>query len=139
MTFGEKLLKLRTEKKWSQVKAAERCGLSRRKYISYEVEGRYPRDRAVYAAIADAFECSKDYLLTENEEFISSAAEKYGYRGKKQAEELVAQLAGMFAGGEMPDEDKDAVMNALQRAYVMSKEINKKYTPMQYRTEETED
>lgn len=124
MNFGEKLLKLRTEKKWSQVGAAERCGISRRKYISYESEGRYPRDREVYSAIANAFGCSKDYLLTENEEFISSAAERYGYRGKKQAEELVDQLTGMFTGGEMPDEDKDAVMNALMRAYVMSKENN---------------
>ena len=136
MKFGEKLLKLRTKKGWSQAEAARQCGISRRIYIGYEAEGRYPRDRERYTIIANAFGCDKDYLLTENEEFVTAAAEQYGYRGKRQAEELVAELSGMFAGGELSDEDKDAVMNALQRAYFMSKEINKKYTPMQYRTED---
>ena len=135
MTFAEKLCKLRKEAGWTQEEAAERIGIQRRRYMKYE-NGVYPRERQIYAAIAAAFGVDKDYLLTENEEFVTAAAEQYGYRGKRQAEELVAELSGMFAGGELSDEDKDAVMNALQRAYFMSKEINKKYTPMQYRTED---
>ena len=36
-------------------------------------------------------------------------------------------------------EDKDAVMISLQKAYFMSKEINKKYTPKKYRKPEETD
>ncbi len=135
MTFAEKLCKLRKEAGWTQEQAAERIGIRRRRYMKYE-NGTYPREREIYAAIAAAFGVDKDYLLTESEGFVSKAAELYGCRGKKQAEELVARLSGMFTEGELSDADKDAVMNSLQRAYFMSKEINKKYTPVQYRTED---
>ena len=39
----------------------------------------------------------------------------------------------MFAGGELSEQDKDAVMLALQKAYWACKEDNKKYTPKKYR------
>lgn len=38
----------------------------------------------------------------------------------------------MFAGGELSEGDKDAVMLALQKAYWDCKEDNKKYTPKKY-------
>lgn len=47
----------------------------------------------------------------------------------------MAELSGMFAGGELSDADKDAVMIALQKAYFDCKEDNKKYTPKKYRKE----
>jgi hypothetical protein len=40
---------------------------------------------------------------------------------------LVDEVIGMFAGGSLPQEDKDAYMNAISRAYFESKEENKKY------------
>lgn len=36
---------------------------------------------------------------------------------------LASQLVGLFAGGELTDRDKDAVMYTLQRAYVTSKKV----------------
>ena len=42
MTFGEKLQALRREKKASQEETAAAAGISRRAYIGYEQEGRYP-------------------------------------------------------------------------------------------------
>lgn len=134
MKFGEKLRKLRAEKNVSQEDIAKEIGVSRRTYIGYEQEGRYPKKREVYSSLATAFNVDVNYLLTEDEEFVSEAASKYGSRGKRQAEELVAELSGMFAGGELSDSDKDAVMIALQKAYFDAKEENKKYTPKKYRT-----
>jgi len=133
MKFGEKLRKLRTDKDLTQEQVAQGVGITRRTYISYEQEGRYPRNRELYGKLAEFFGCPTDYLLTENEDFVTSAAEQYGSRGKRQAEELVAELAGMFAGGEMSEQDKDAVMLALQKVYWDCKEDNKKYTPKKYR------
>lgn len=135
MKFGEKLKKLRLEKNVSQDDAAKAAGISRRTYISYEQEGRYPRNRQVYTNLAELFGVNLNYLLTEDEEFVSTAADQYGARGKRQAEQLVAELSGMFAGGELSDSDKDAVMIALQKAYFDCKKDNKKYTPKKYRKE----
>ena len=125
MKFGEKLKQLRTNKGASQEETAKACGISRRTYIGYEQEGRYPRNREVYSRLADFFDVDQNYLLTEDEEFVSQASDKYGNRGKLQAEKLVAELSGMFAGGELSDADKDAVMIALQKAYFDCKEDNK--------------
>lgn len=128
MKFGEKLRKLRTEKSLTQDEVSKAIGVSRRTYVSYEQDGRYPRKREVYGKLADVFKCDVNYLMTEDEEFVTSAAEQYGSRGKRQAEELVEELSGMFAGGDLSEADKDSVFQALQRAYVLCKEDNKKYT-----------
>lgn len=133
MKFGEKLKQLRTNKGASQEETAKACGVSRRTYIGYEQEGRYPRNRGVYSKLADFFGVEQNYLLTEDENFVTSASEQYGPKGKRQAEQLVAELTGMFAGGELSEGDKDAVMLALQKAYWDCKEDNKKYTPKKYR------
>ena len=133
MKFGEKLKKLRTEKGLKQAEVAATVGVSRRTYISYEQEGRYPRKRDIYAKLADTLGCEVNYLMYEDEEFVTGVGEQYGIRGKHQAEELVAELSGMFAGGELSEKDMDAVMIALQKAYFDCKEDNKKYTPNKYR------
>jgi transcriptional regulator with XRE-family HTH domain len=136
MKFGEKLKKLRTDKGLTQDQVSSAISTSRRTYISYEQEGRYPRKREVYAKLADTLGCDVNYLMTEDEEFIANVSEQYGSRGKRQAEELVSELSGMFAGGELSDSDMDAVMIALQKAYFDCKEDNKKYTPKKYRKED---
>lgn len=136
MKFGEKLRKLRTEKSITQGDVAAAIGVSRRTYVSYEQDGRYPRRREVYTKLAEILGCDVNYLLAEEEEFISSAGDQYGSRGKRQAEELVSELSGMFAGGELSESDMDAVMIALQKAYFDCKADNKKYTPKKFRKEE---
>ena len=138
MKFGEKLKQLRTDKGLTQEELATTVGISRRTYVSYEQEGRYPRKRERSGKLADALGCDANYLITEDEEFVTKAAEEYGSRGKRQAEQLVAELSGMFAGGELSDADKDAVMIALQKAYFDCKQDNKKYTPKKYRSESTD-
>ena len=138
MKFGEKLKQLRTDKGLTQEELATTVGISRRTYVSYEQEGRYPRKRELYGKLADSLGCDTNYLITEDEEFVTKAAEEYGSRGKRQAEQLVAELSGMFAGGELSDADKDAVMIALQKAYFDCKQDNKKYTPKKYRSESTD-
>jgi transcriptional regulator with XRE-family HTH domain len=133
MKLSEKIRKLRTEKGVTQTQLAEAIGVSMRMVQEYETNGRYPRNRAIYKEMADYFGVDLNYLLTEDEEFTTSAAEKYGYNGAKQAEELVAQVKGLFAGGEMADEDKDIMMKAIQDAYWDAKEKNKKYAPAKTR------
>lgn len=137
MKFGEKLKELRQKNNLKQSEVAQAVGISRRTYISYEQEGRYPRYRELYAKLADVLGCEASYLMTEDEQFVADAAEQFGGRGKRQAEQLVAELSGMFAGGELSETDMDAVMIALQKAYFDCKADNKKYTPKKHRSEES--
>lgn len=138
MTFGEKLRELRSQKHVSQDAAARAIGISARSYKSYELDERCPRDRQVYISLAQFYGVPVEYLLTEDEEFVMKASEQYGPRGMAQAMQLVSELSGMFAGGELSDSDKDAVMFALQNAYFKCKQDNQKYTPKKYRKDEPE-
>ena len=137
MKFGEKLRQLRRQRNLTQNEVAQAVGVSQRTYISYEQEGRYPRHREMYSKLAAVLDCEPSYLMAEDEEFISEAGERFDRRGKRQAEKLVAELSGMFAGGELSEADMDAVMIALQKAYFDCKADNKKYTPKKYRSEES--
>ncbi len=128
MKFGEKIRKLRTEQKYTLADAAAACGISTRAYIAYEQQGTYPRKREIYEKLAALFRVNVNYLLTEDEEFVMQAADQYGSRGKRQAEQLVAELTGLFAGGELSESDRDAVMIALQKAYFDCKADNQKYS-----------
>ena len=125
MKFGEKLRDLRQRNGLTQAELAEKAGISLRTT--------YPKKREIYKVLADILDVDVNYLRNEDDEFITMAGQKYGYRGAKQAEELVAQIGGLFAGGELSESDKDAVMQSLQKAYWDAKEENKKYTPKKYK------
>lgn len=73
-----------------------------------------------------------NYLLTEDDSFILDAGSAYGARGKQQAQALIAEVSGLFAGGDMAEEDMDEMMKAIQDAYWIAKEKNRKYTPKKY-------
>lgn len=132
MNFGQKLKQLRQIKQLTQEQVSMAAGISRKTYYSYEQGDCHPRKRETYDNLAKVLGCDVGYLLANNEEFIVRAADQYGNRGKRQAEELVAELSGMFAGGELSEHDKDTVMAALQRAYFDCKLDNKKYTPKKH-------
>ncbi len=90
----------------------------------YENGISFPRTRDAYKKIADFFETDINYLLTEDEAFVMEASEQYGSRGMKQAKELIDGMSGLFAGGTLSEQDKDAVMKALQDIYWESKARN---------------
>ena len=96
---------------------------------NYESGKTYPKKREVYDILAEILEVDVNYLRNENEEFITEASEKYGYRGKQQADQLVQEIGGLFAGGELSDDEMDGVMKALQDIYWECKAENReKYT-----------
>ena len=106
MTFGEKVKTLRKEKGLNQTQLAQAVGVSLRTIRGWEIEGRYPKQHAIYQKLADILNCDLTYLMTENEAFITQAAEQFGSRGANQAQQIIAQTAAMFAGGGLSDEDK---------------------------------
>ena len=86
--------------------------------------------------MAEALNVNVNHLLSEDDAFIADVEDKYGRRGAKQAKELIAEVTGLFAGGEMADEDMREMVDAIQEAYLIAKKNNKKYTPKKYRKDE---
>lgn len=136
MKFGEKLRQLRKSKGMSQTELGNQLGVTLRTVRGWELEGRYPKKRELYAKMAEIFGCEVSYLLTEEENFITGASELYGSRGAKQAEQILEQTAAMFAGGELSDTEQIAFINEIQSLYLDSEKRAKKFTPKKYRVTE---
>ena len=133
MTFGEKLRESRVKKGMTQGELAKAANLGLNTISNYESGKTYPKKREIYDILAKILDIDVNYLRNENEEFLTEATEKYGYRGKQQADHLVQQITGLFAGGELTEDEMDGVMKALQDVYWDCKEENrKKYTPKKY-------
>ena len=137
MTFGEKFKIQREKLGLTQQQVADALGLNRRMITRYENGISFPRTKEAYRKIAEFFEVDINYLLTEEEEFVVQASEQYGSRGMQEAQELIHSMSGLFAGGSLSEQDKDAVMKALQDIYWESKARNvQKYTPKKYQKQD---
>ena len=112
MTFGEKFKAEREKRQLTEQEVGDALGLTR-----YENGISFPRTKDAYRKIAEYFKVDVNYLLTEDEEFVVQASEQYGSRGMKQAKDLIEGMSGLFAGGTLSEQDKDAVMKALLDIY----------------------
>ena len=121
MNFGEKLKDLRTQKGWSQEELAKQMGVTRRTIGGYEAGTTYPRTRDMYAKLAKLLETDVNYLMTENEEFMTEVGSLYGRRGQAQASEILSQTRELFAGGSLSEEDQKAFAIEMQRIFMDSK------------------
>ena len=139
MTLAEKLKNARAAKHMSQRELAEAADMSLRTIQNYELGARMPKKRDTYTRLAAALGIDEKVLLDENADFVLRAGERYGGRGARQAWDLVADFKGLCAGGEMEEEDMDAIMQALQEAYWDAKKSNRKYVTRRYRRDAPED
>lgn len=136
MNFAQQLKDLRKEKNLTQEELAKKTGISLRTISRYELGDTLPRTKKYYEKIAEALDVDADYFLSQEANFLIDARNEFGYKGAKDAEELVNEMIGLMAGGELPDEDKATILDAMQEAFYMAKLENKKYTPKKYRIEE---
>nr|WP_276939844.1 helix-turn-helix transcriptional regulator [Helcococcus sueciensis] len=136
MNFATKLKNLRTEKNLTQEDLAKKSGISIKSISRYEIGETIPRSRKYYEKLANALDVDIDYLFSQETNFLLNARKEFGYKGAKDAEEIVNGMIGLMAGGELPEEDKATILNAMQEAFYMAKIENKKYTPKKYKIEE---
>lgn len=131
MAFSENLKRIRESKGLKQSDIAKGINVSDRTISMWERGKMIPSlDAAI--KIASLLGVSLDELVEDEETFIFQAKEQFGSRGRQQAKELVSQLSGLFAGGELSEDDRDAVYRAMTEAYFDAKERAKKYTPKKY-------
>ena len=132
MKFNERLKALREERGLTQVQLSEKSGITARMIQNYERGSHRPRFECA-GKLADALGVPVTELLGQSGMLVAEAAEKGGAKSAREMSRLVDEVVGMFAGGELPQEDKDAYMAAISKAYFESNEENKKYTPKKYR------
>lgn len=136
MLFSEKLREARNNAGMTQSELADKAGIPLRMLVVYERGEHYPRRRAIYLNLADALDVPQEHLLTEDELIVVEAAERYGYRGATQAEDLLREFDRIRASSDLSEGDKKAVIEALRQIFLDSKARNKeKYTPKLYRAE----
>ena len=140
MNFGEKIKQLRTEQGWSQAQLARQLGKSQRTIASYESGASYPRTRDIYTRLSELFHVDVNYLLTEDEEFLSEVGAKYGRRGQAQAEAILSQTRELFAGGTLSERDEIAFLTEMQQIFLDSKATaREKFSPKKYRPDNADD
>lgn len=135
MVFKDRLKEKRTEAQLTQVELAEKAGVTARTIQNYELGNRKPSNMEIIQRIADALHTTTEYLLGSSGTYVIDAHEKGGAKAARDIEELVGEVTGLFAGGELSEESLEGAMKALNDAYWIAKEKNKKYTPKKYRGE----
>lgn len=139
MSFGEKLKTVRLSLNLSQSELAEKTGISERSLYTYEQTSTMPRSGNI-RKLADALNVSVGYLLDDEETdphknidqdiFIDNSKNEFGYKGAREATEILSRASALFAGGELDDEAKELFFRSLMEVYVDSKrEARKKFSP----------
>ena len=133
MVFKDRLKEKRLEAGLTQVEFAGKAGVTTRTIQNYELGNRKPANMEVIQRIADALNTTTEYLLGSSGAYVVEAQERGGAKAARDIEELVSEVTGLFAGGELSEEAIEGAMKALNDAYWMAKEKNRKYTPKKYR------
>ena len=137
MTFGEKIKSARLALNLSQIELAEKAGITERSIYSYEQTGTFPKS-PILKKLAEALNVTVSYLLDEEESaedsplgdkqayidhelFLANAKKGFGYKGVREAKEVISRAAALFAGGDLDNEAKDFFFQSLMEVYLESK------------------
>lgn len=141
-TIGDKLKALRLSKKITLAALSRSSGLSDRAIRYIENNERQPGIDAI-KKLSAALDVSTSYFMDDDlfqeevdkEEVLAEAKEKYGSRGKAQAERIYQKTQALFAGGQLSEEDRSAFRDLMIDLFFETKEEAKKYTPKKFRSE----
>lgn len=139
MVFKDRLKEKRTAAGLSQVELAAKVGVSARTIQNYEMGQRKPAQMEIVQKLADSLGTTTEYLLGSTGAYVVEAHEKGGAKAARDIDSLVGEVTGLFAGGRLDDSSLDGAMKALNEAYWIAKEKNKKYTRKDYRKDESKD
>ena len=129
--FSDKVKEARTSLGLSQPQLAQSIGITTRSVQAYESGDKKPR-ASVMAKLAKALkvsikflsddECEDPVADIEKDNYITEARERYGAKGVRDVDQLLADNAALFAGGDLSQEQKDAFFEAVMKSYITCKE-----------------
>ena len=135
MGFKERLKEKRLEANLTQAQLAEKISVTARTIQNYELGTRKPTTFEMVDKLASALGTTTEDLLGPSGMLVVEAQEKGGAKAARDLDSLVSEVTGMFSGGKLSDEALEGAMKALNDAYWIAKEKNKKYTPKKYRSD----
>ena len=134
-SFSEKVRDARELLGLNQQELADTMGVSRRTIVAYESGEKLPRQSSL-RKLASALQVSMDYLNRddiddptyglEKEPYVDEVRERLGAKAAREIDFLMEKNNALFAGGEIPQETKDAYFEAVMAAYLECKEQAKK-------------
>ena len=142
-TTGQKITELRVKMKLNQAQLAEKMGVTQRPISKYETDVVIP-SRANLVRLCEVFGVTEAYLLkpeiddptyhAAEEPYISTVRQQYGGKAAAEIDNLLSGVQTLFAGGDVPQEDKDLFFQAVMQAYLDTKqEAHEKFTPQKYK------
>jgi len=143
MTIGEKIRDQRKMLGMTQGDLAEAAGLTSRTVSKYETGLTEPRGSNL-KKLCSVLHVAPAYLLNPKIEdpaygmdeapYVGAARDAYGRKAADDLEELLHGVQAAFAGGRVPQADKDKFFQAVTEAYFATKEeAREKFTPKKYR------
>ena len=126
MTFGEKIRAGRLAMGYSQREVAEQTGLSLRTVQNYESGAKMPKKEKTYQLLSRALDIPLKVLTDDGEALTLSENDRYGLRAASEARRLVDEVSILYSGGDLCEEDMDAMMRAIQDAYWIAKDRNRR-------------
>ena len=129
MEFKDRLKAKRTEMQLTQAELAQRAGVTARTIQNYETGNRKPQHMEIVQKLADALGTHTDALLGSGGTYVIDAYEAGGARAAHDVDALVSEISGLFAGGELDQQEKDGIIAALNEAYWIARKENLKYAP----------
>lgn len=135
MEFGEKLKKLRDEKKLNQEQLANILNVSKSNVSKYE-NGIIEPNQETLKTIARYFNVTTDYLLghTTDPKLNQKDEKDIATRLKLITEDLSSDAEIMFDGDIIDEETKELFMASLETVLKISKiKAKEKFTPKKYK------
>ncbi len=136
MDFKSRLKERRRILRLSQRELAQKAGVTDRTVQNYELGTRLPQNIDIVSKLALALDTTVEYLLGSEGMYVLDGGMRGGARAARDIHALVSEISGLFAGGEIDEAEKDGIMAALNEAYWLSKEKNRKYTPNKFKKTE---
>ncbi|MBQ5330226.1 MAG: helix-turn-helix transcriptional regulator [Oscillospiraceae bacterium] len=127
MDISQKIKEARTRLGLTQEALAAAAGVSARTVQNYETNSRIRGRRSVLERFEKVLGISLSEYGPESAAFLEKAAEEYGSRGRRQAEEVVKSFRVAAAGGELSDEDLDFIREAMMQTYWDAKRYNSRF------------
>jgi transcriptional regulator with XRE-family HTH domain len=131
MIFKDRLKAKRGEANITQAELAKLAGVSTR---TNQKTNSVPADliKLRWSVLADSHGYDNETFGQQRHDGVGTLTKK-AFQGSRDIDELVSEVTGMFAGGSLSEEAIEGAMKALNDAYWIAKEKNKKYTPKKYR------
>ena len=129
MNFAQRLKNARENAHILQKELSERSGVALRTIQNWETGVRRPSNIESVTKVAKVLGVSTSELIDSEEEFVISANEKYGPRGKKGAETVLTEVRSLVLAREKIGGETGRVRVAISEAAGTVKEENReKYT-----------